>query len=309
MNLIDRLNISYRKVCDNSQTVKINYSKIDGMINQIRNSSVAYWLDSNQYGLVDMDVESIVNFLFIYHAIGDYCFWGDPKWEIQTDLGTMDGSYAIMYLILNRFKLNNNFEMSLDEFKELLKGNVTIPLFEDRYSNLVEMNDFLKRSGNSFYKLIKDLNIDSQLFEFIVSNLDYFKDVSTYDGEEVLFYKRAQLLTSDILHVREKKEQIDVDYSHLIGCADYKIPQVMRCYGMLEFSDSLINKIDNKIELKEESLEEIEIRANTLKIINYIYEKLNHKYSRMDINDFIWLLGQDKSRMTKPYHRTLTRHY
>ena len=78
---------------------------------------------------------------------------------------------------------------------------------------------------------------------------------------------------------------------------------------MLEFSDSLINKIDNKIELKEESLEEIEIRANTLKIINYIYEKLNHKYSRMDINDFIWLLGQDKSKMTKPYHRTLTKHY
>ena len=58
----------------------------------------------------------------------------------------MDGSYAIMYLILNRFKSNNNFEMSPDEFKELLKGNVTIPLFKDRYSNLVEMNNLLKRS-------------------------------------------------------------------------------------------------------------------------------------------------------------------
>ena len=67
--------------------------------------------------------------------------------------------------------------------KELLKGNVIIPLFEDRYSNLVEMNNLLKRSGKSFYELIKDLNVDSQLFEFIVSNLDYFKDVSTYDDK------------------------------------------------------------------------------------------------------------------------------
>lgn len=309
MNLMDHLNNSYIPVCDNSKNVKINYSKIDEMIDQIRNSSVAYWLDSNPYGLMDMDVESIVNFLFIYHAIGDYCFWGDPKWEIQTDLGTMDGSYAIMYLILNRFKSNNNFEMSPDEFKELLKGNVTIPLFEDRYSNLVEMNNLLKRSGKSFYELIKDLNVDSQLFEFIVSNLDYFKDVSTYDGEEVLFYKRAQLLTSDILHVREKKEQIDVDYSHLIGCADYKIPQVMRFYGMLGFSDSLADRVDSKVEIEEGSKEEVEIRANTLKIIDYIYETLDRKYSRMDINDFIWLLGQDKSKMTKPYHRTLTKHY
>ena len=309
MNLIDHLNNSYIPVCDNSKNVKINYSKIDEMIDQIRNSSVAYWLDSNPYGLMDMDVKSIINFLFVYHAIGDYCFWGDPKWEIQTDLGTMDGSYAIMYLILNRFKENTDFEMSFDELKKLLKGNVEIPLLEDRYNNLVEMNAFIQKSGKSFYNLIKNLNVDSNLFEFIVSNLNYFKDVSMYDGKEVLFYKRAQLLTSDILHVREKKEKAAVDYSHLIGCADYKIPQVMRCYGMLEFSDSLSNKVDNKVEIEDGSVEEIEIRANTLKVIDYIYKKLDKKYSRMDINDFIWLLGQDKSKMTKPYHRTLTKHY
>ena len=282
---------------------------IDNMINQIKNSSVDYWLDSNPYNLMNMDISEIINFLFIYHTVGDYCFWGDPKWEVKTEIGTMDGSYAIMYLILNRFKSNNDFEISFDEFKSLLKGNVAIPLLEDRYQNLVKMNEFIKFKNQSFYELIKELNIDNDLFEFIVNNLDYFKDVSNYDGKEILFYKRAQLLTSDILHVREKKENAKVDYSHLIGCADYKIPQVMRCYGMLEFSDSLCEKVDNKIELSEGSLEEIEIRANTLKVINYIYEKLNKEYSRMDINDFIWLLGQDKSKMTKPYHRTLTKHY
>lgn len=42
MNLIDRLNYSYKFVCDNSGNVRINYSKIDEMIDQIRNSSVAY---------------------------------------------------------------------------------------------------------------------------------------------------------------------------------------------------------------------------------------------------------------------------
>lgn len=309
MKLIDELNTSYKYVCDNSKNVKINYDKIDNMINQIKNSSVDYWLDSNPYNLMDMDISEIINFLFIYHAVGDYCFWGNPKWEVKTEIGTMDGSYAIMYLILNRFKSNNDFEMSFDEFKDLLKGNVTIPLLEDRYQNLVKMNEFLKSKNKTFYELIKELNIDSDLFEFIVNNLDYFKDVSNYDGKEILFYKRAQLLTSDILHVREKKGNAKVDYSHLIGCADYKIPQVMRCYRMLEFSDSLCEKVDSKIELKEGSLEEVEIRANTLKVIDYIYEKLNKEYSRMDINDFIWLLGQDKSKMIKPYHRTLTKHY
>ena len=309
MKLIDRLSSSYEYVCNNSKNIKINYSKIDDMIEQIKNSSVDYWLDSNPYSLMDLKTEEIINFLFIYHTIGDYCFWGDPKWKIQTDLGTLDGSYAIIYLILNRFKENNNFEMSFEEFKKLIKGNVTSPLLEDRYQNLVKLNNFLKSRNMTGYELIKELNVDNELFDFIVSNFDFFEDKSNYDGKEILFYKRAQLFTSDILHVREKKEHINVDYSHLIGCADYKIPQVMRCYGMIEFSDSLAEKIDSKIELEEGSLEEIEIRANTLKVINYIYEKLDKKYSRMNINDFIWILGQDKSKMTKPYHRTLTKHY
>lgn len=270
MKLIDRLSSSYEYVCNNSKNIKINYSKIDDMIEQIKNSSVDYWLDSNPYSLMDLKTEEIINFLFIYHTIGDYCFWGDPKWKIQTDLGTLDGSYAIIYLILNRFKENNNFEMSFEEFKKLLKGNVTIPLLEDRYQNLVKLNNFLKSRNMTGYELIKELNVDNELFDFIVSNFDFFEDKSNYDGKEILFYKRAQLFTSDILHVREKKEHINVDYSHLIGCADYKIPQVMRCYGMIEFSDSLAEKIDSKIELEEGSLEEIEIRANTLKVINYI---------------------------------------
>lgn len=313
MNLIDELSHSYKYVVDNSKSVKISYGKIDSVVSQISKSPAASWLDSNPYHLMDMDTRDIINFLFIYHTIGDYCFWGDPKWEVQTSLGTLDGSYAIMYLVLKRFKMDNNFEMSFDEFRELLKGNVAIPLLENRYQNLMKMNKFLKDKSQSlsitFYDLIDNLDTDIELLSFIVNSLDYFEDTSTYDGRTILFYKRAQLLTSDLLRVKEKKERRTVDYSHLVGCADYKIPQVMRCYGMLEFSDGLAGLVDAKKELKECSTEEIEIRANTLEIINYIYEKLDKTYSRMNINDFIWLLGQNKSKMTKPYHRTLTSHY
>ena len=309
MPLIDKLNSSYKYVVDNSRYVKINYSKVDEMIKKINESKVTYWLDTNPFGILDMSFEAIVNFLLIYHTIGDYCFWGDPKWEIDTPSGKLDGSYAIMYLIINRFKADNNFGISFDEFKELLKGNTEIPLLNDRYANLVQMNEFLRSCDRTFCKVIKDMHTDKELFEFIVRHLPYFEDEANYDNQRIYFYKRAQLLTSDLLHVMEVKCGIKTEYSSLIGCADYKIPQVMRCYGMLEFAESLAEKVDQKIELPENSLEEIEIRANDLEVINYIYEQTGKKYTRMDINDFIWLLGQDKSKMTKPYHRTLTKHY
>ncbi len=309
MSIIEEMNLSYKYVVNNSIHVKINYTAVDKMIKIIKNSNVKYWLETNPFGVLDMELEDIINFLLIYHTIGDYCFWGEPKWEIETEYGKLDGSYAIMNLIINRYKENQNFDMSYEEFKSLLKGNVEIPLLENRYNNLAEMNRFLKKSQTDFFKMIKDMYDDVQLFTFIVESFPYFQDESEYDGHKVYFYKRAQLLTSDILHVIAIKKGIKTDYSHLIGCADYKIPQVMRCYNMLEFDKYLENKIDSKEEIKENSKAEIEIRACDLEVINYIYEKLERKYPKMDINDYIWLLGQDKSKMTKLYHRTLTSHY
>ena len=138
---------------------------------------------------------------------------------------------------------------------------------------------------------------------------DHLLNQARENDVNIYFYKRAQLLVSDILHVRKLLENVNVDYSNLLGCADYKIPQVMRCLGMLEFNEILISKVDSLTEIPYGDEMEVEIRANNLVVIDYIYNKLNGKVSRMDINDYIWLLGQDKSKMVKPYHRTKTIYY
>ena len=101
---------------------------------------------------------------------------------------------------------------------------------------------------------------------------------------KVYFYKRAQLLTSDILHVREKLENVEVDYSNLAGCADYKIPQVMRCYGILEFNDELANLVDNKIEIEKDSKEYI------LKI---------YKYNKPELDQIFDILMNNFSKLIK----------
>jgi len=107
----------------------------------------------------------------------------------------------------------------------------------------------------------------------------------------------------------EFKESIKVDYSHLVGCADYKIPQILRSYGILEYSDILSEIVDNGIEIIENNSFEVEIRASMIIVINYIYERINHSKYRIDINDFIWRKGQDKSLLFKLYHLTRTTSY
>lgn len=308
-NLLNRIKESSKYVSDNSKYVKINYEKIDEIIEGGEFNTIRYWLDTNPFNILDMNYRDIVNCLLLYHTIGDYCFWGDPKWEIDTEVGKLDGSYAIMYILINRFRNNNDMNMSYEEFANMLKGNVEIPLLKERYNCLVEMNKYLDSIGKDFYDEIKDLKVDIDLLDYVVSIFSYFKDETNYDGVNVYFYKRAQLLVSDVLHVRKMLENIEVDYSNLMGCADYKIPQVMNSLGMLEYEYDLEYKLARKEELEEDSIEEIEIRANDLVVIDYIYEKLNREVCRMDINDYIWLLGQDKSKINKNYHRTKTIHY
>lgn len=307
--MLSRILESSKFVSENSKHVKINYAKLDEIIKGLDYSNITYWLDSNPFNILGMNYKDIINFLLIYHTIGDYCFWGEPKWTIKTCNGELDGSYAMMYLVLNGLKENKNFNMSYHDFRDFLSANVEIPLLDDRYNNLVKMNKFLNDNDSDFYNLIKDIYDDNNLFFYIINNFDYFKDESKYLSNTIYFYKRAQLLVSDILHVRERLEKVDVDYSHLVGCADYKIPQVMRCLGILEFSDELSNIVDSNQEIVEGNEMEVEIRASDIVVIDYIACKLDNKITRMDINDYIWLLGQDKSKMVKPYHRTLTKHY
>ena len=308
-NLLDKIKESTKYVSNNSKYVKINYNKIDEIVDNGEFDNIRYWLDSNPFGLLDMNYRDIINYLLVFHTIGDYSFWGDPKWEIDTKIGKLDGSYAIMYLLIERYKQNNNFNMSYEEFADMLKGNVEIPLLKERYNCLVEMNNYLDGISRDFYDEIKDMKVDTQLLDYVVSTFSYFKDETKYNGINVYFYKRAQLLVSDILHVRKIVEGVNVDYSNLMGCADYKIPQVMNSLGILEYTDEVNELLNKKQEIEEDSDIEIEIRANDLVVINYIYEKLDGKVSRMDINDYIWLLGQDKSKINKNYHRTRTIHY
>lgn len=112
------------------------------------------------------------------------------------------------------------------------------------------------------------------MFKTIISNFSSFEDIRTYDGKTIYFYKLVQLLTSDILHIIEIKERRDVNYSNLLGCADYKIPQIMQGFGILEYDAELSLILETKTQIEENSEYEVEIRASMIVVINYIYEQI-----------------------------------
>ena len=309
--MLEKIKTSCNYVAKNSKYVAINYDVLDEYIKTIDMRKIKFWLSSNPYNLFDMNIDKIINFMLIFESI-DYCFWGQPKWTIETIEGKKSGSDALLYALLNHVKKVDKIDftnISFEEFSDILKGNVDIPFLKERYETVVSIcNVVNKKMNGNFYNYIEKINEDTELFDIIINNFSEFCDVREYDNKKIYFYKLAQLLTSDILHIKELINGTKVDYSHLVGCADYKIPQTLRALGIVEFNSEVSKIVDNKQLIDENSMYEVEIRANMIAVISYINSKLKDTCS-IDINDYLFLASKKIKDIAKPYHMCKNKNY
>ncbi len=314
--MLNKILETSKNVANSAKFVSINYEKADKLLLELKEFNNTHYLLNVLDDIANMDTRTIIDFLFVFHAIG-FSFWGEPKWTVKISEKEYDGSMALLQSILKLFKdieYKNIWDfledIELEEFKKILKGNVEIPMIIKRYNIIREVAGIVNNKMNGdIYTIIKDMQNDKAVLEFIINNFPSFKEERSYEGKTIYFYKLAQLLTSDILHIIEFKENKKLDYSNLVGCADYKIPQVMHLLGILEYSEELLNFIKNKVEIEENYKYEVEIRASMIVVIDYIWNKSGKVTDRIVINDYIWLKGQDKKLNFIPYHRTRTSSY
>ena len=309
--MLEKIKSSCNYVALNSKYVSINYKKLNEYIKTIDIKKIKFWLSNNPYDLFEMKIDKVINFMLLFDSI-NYCFWGQPKWTIETIEGKKDGSDALLYTLLNYVKKSDRVDfsnVSFKEFSNILKGNVDIPFLKERYNTIVSICNVVneKMNGN-FYNYIKEINKDTELFKIIINNFSNFCDERDYDNEKIYFYKLAQLLTSDILHIKELINGTKVDYSHLVGCADYKIPQTLRALGILEYNEELSQIVDNKEIIDKNSKYEVEIRANMIAVISYINSNLKN-VCQIDINDYIFSTSKNVKNIVKPYHLCRNRNY
>lgn len=314
MNIFQKMYLEYEYVTKISTCVQIDFVKLEEYAKKIHVEKGDSWLNKLGFGFENLTKEQMINFLVIYHSIG-FSYFGDPKWSVNYNGKIYDGAIGLLSAFAKSFEKSYDMldfkylkNLSYDDFKIFLAGNTQIPMLYERYQNILDIARVVcDNMSGSFYNYVKDIKDDVQLFDIVISNFKSYEDKSIYQNKQIHFYKRAQLLVSDILHYLSKFSS-DVDYSNLIGAADYKIPQVLRSLEILKYDKSLSYYVDNQKLIPKGSKAEVEIRAATLYVIANITRKLNYKYDSFDINDTIWLAGQ-KNKDMKPYHRTRTTAY
>jgi hypothetical protein len=132
-----------------------------------------------------------------------------------------------------------------------------------------------------------------------LSRWDCFADVSTYDGLELQFLKRAQIAAADLHRVRAVRFE---DLDRLTMFADNLVPHVLRLDGMLTFEPSLVARIEGEELIEHGSPEEVEIRACAVHAVELIAAA--RPGSRpAEIDQALWLRGQDGRYKAVPRHR------
>ena len=180
----------------------------------------------------------------------------------------------------------------------------------------------------------------SKMVELMLENFPGFRDISTtsFDDNndnghlrrEIYFLKRAQIFVGDINAALDLNlEGMD----QLTTFADYRVPQILRHYEVIEYNSSLSSMVDTGKEILKDSTEELSIRAATVIAVEELVDFLNSmdsnsnnnnktnnkvgneekesSFTAVNVDWYLWQVGErmHQEKLLKPFHKVRTQFY
>lgn len=265
------------------------------------------------------------NYVLILDAL-NFCFWSDPgqpRWAVEYQGRAWQGYWGLAAALRKAIEggvpileASVLARVTLDDVANLLAGQGQIPLLEARHAHLVQIgNRLLETYGGRFSATIEAARHDAlDLVALTVRDFPCYRDEAEYEGLRVPLYKRAQILAVDLFgtfggEAWGRLSRLD----EITAFADYKVPQVLRRLGILQYSPRLSACLDALEAIPAGDPREVEIRAATVAAVESIRRTLAERVGRsprsFEIDWHLWGIGQEPSPEDRPYHRTRTTAY
>lgn len=305
-------------VASKSQTVSVDESSIKDLSKIIFNSAKNFSENVAFPSRLFLNEMVFAETIFVFSCV-NFCFWGDPDWQITTKDGLVLRRTEAMEECVYQWSIGKLTaseiigSLSYAGYLNSLQGGVNLQFLDDRWLYLQEAKSVLdKKYNGSFFNLLKSANFDALLLlDLLVKEFTFFNDTSTYNGKRILFYKKTQALISSIGKVIKSNPLTNLD--KLTAFADYRLPQILNKHGVLRYSDSLTNKISNLIPIENGSNEEVELRACSIYAIELLKENLKSMGLRniksSEIDEYLWITSRSSSFGYNPHHRTSSTYY
>jgi len=277
--------------------------------------------------------QQLLDWTFVVDAL-NFNFWtpdGQPKFTVMKGSKRSCG-YLAMVAAVNRaiaegkpfYDPNFYGELSRKDIEHIFRSDTSsqMPLFEERVRVLGEVAAILREKfQGSFENVLKLCDNDAvRLVEVIAAEFPCFKDEAVYKGKRVSLYKRAQIVAADVnvlLNIQGKPGLKNL--SSLTMFADYRVPQVLLHFGVLEYSQELMEKLRKEHLFENGSAEEVEIRGCSIEAVERVVaecRKLLPSAADVLLNSacvdfFLWdyRVTNAKRLLPVPYHRTRCIYY
>ncbi|XP_054164855.1 queuosine salvage protein-like [Oppia nitens] len=264
--------------------------------------------------------KSTIDWIFVVDSL-NFSFWPNPRHEY-----TIEGQvgYWALCAAINR-ALDKGIaitdpkyysQISEEDFKQIFAtdNGFEIPLLKERLQVLRESGRVLiEKFGGSFVNCIEICDSKAtNLLKLIVNNFESFRDQTLYKGYKVSFYKRAQILISDIWAAFEGQGFGHFyDINDLTMFADYRIPQVLAHFNVIEYSQQLRDLLKDENHLLKSGNEyEVEIRAASVVAVHRIQQKIrdldNTSINSIIIDFYLWDYRRNNAKQideSTPFHR------
>lgn len=262
---------------------------------------------------------------FVFNVL-NFCFWAEhyaQKWIVEWPQGSIfeGGAYALL-AALNRaeaeeypiYDANYLAHLSCGDARGIFRGNtgVLIPLLRERINNLREAGRVLCDHANGrFLEIVRITGHDAiNLVRALVMNFTSFSDTAYLDGQQVYFYKRAQICAHHICVLATHFPELNLYRSdQLTIFADYRLPQVYRHFNVLQYLPELARIVDTYTLIAPHGRIEVELRAATIWIAELVRQYFLGEYTAVQIDTTTWFLSQKIKKEMLPHHRTYSIYY
>ncbi|KAK9821658.1 hypothetical protein WJX74_005457 [Apatococcus lobatus] len=247
----------------------------------------------------------------------NFCFWPEPDLQYEHLAAGVKVALQSDAEALSADRLAHMDELGV---QALFGWPHSVPLQDTRAALLREIGTVLShRYDGQAANLVRQAGGSaSALVELVLDSFPGFRDIATFRGQEVAFYKRAQIYVGDLWGAFQGRGLGRFeDIGQLTMFADYRVPTVLREMEILLYSPQLAAMVDNRVILEAGGEEELEIRGCTIAAVEMIKEQLREIHGRSDrtlpytiqLDWWLWEIGEEAQGRHRPHHRTLTQFY
>ncbi|GAB9475151.1 Upf0553 family protein [Globisporangium polare] len=268
--------------------------------------------DFHYFGDVAQDGHLTCQYVFVMDAL-NFCFWPTEHMEYEHLARGLKTALLSDPQALDAKNLANVSSATLTSWFHPFAP----PQLEERKRKVKELGQVLLHvfDGKAL-NLIKQANGSAvEAVRLVLAHFPGFRDHAVYKGEQVHFYKRAQILVGDVWAAYGRRSMgvaSFYDIAKLTMFADYRVPQVLRPEGVMVYSEELARLVDSKTEVASGSEMELEIRAATIQAVEQLHKEMEvrgHKLKVIELDWFLWQIGEDNKDALQPHHRTLSIYY